>query len=273
MSDPVIPPAEITTGPGRATRLWIAAGVLAFVVVAAASGVITFSDSKDQMAAPVGTLLAPTTIAGDNLSADLGQVALRAAVTKGQDLAVFAAPDDSAAPVTTLSKQTVYKLPRTLLSFDRYGQWLHVYLPTRPNGSTGWIKSSDVDLSAPLEWQIRVSLADHHLWLFHRGAVNFQADVAIGTPQYPTPTGTFYITDPIDLHSRPNQGYGVFALGLSGHSDVLNEFMGSDGQIAIHGTGNPGDMGRSVSHGCVRVLNSTIELLSQLPIGTPVVIA
>jgi lipoprotein-anchoring transpeptidase ErfK/SrfK len=80
----------------------------------------------------------------------------------------------------------------------------------------------------------------------------------------------FFVTDPVDLHDRPNLGYGVFALGLSGHSDVLTEFGGGDGQIAIHGTNNPGDIGNDVSHGCVRVTNDAIERLSQLPLGTPV---
>jgi lipoprotein-anchoring transpeptidase ErfK/SrfK len=175
--------------------------------------------------------------------------------------------------VTTLPKQTEYLLPRTLLAFDQYQDWLHVYLPTRPNNSTGWIKASDVNISNPLEWQIRVSLADHRLWLFRNGVVEYETGVAIGTAQYPTPTGTYYITDPVDLHTTPNLGYGVFALGLSGHSDVLTEFGGGDGQIAIHGTNNPGDIGQDVSHGCVRIVNEAIERLSTLPLGTPVVIS
>ena len=198
---------------------------------------------------------------------------LRAAATKGTDIPVFAAPDAGAAPVDTLSTQTSYLLPRTLLAFDQQQDWLHVYLPTRPNNSTGWVKTSDVLVSAPLEWRVRVSLADHHLWLLHNGVVDFDTGVAIGTAQYPTPTGLFYVTDPIDLHDQPNLGYGVFALGLSGHSDVLTEFGGGDGQIAIHGTNNPGDIGNDVSHGCVRVTNDAIERLSQLPLGTPVQIA
>ena len=198
---------------------------------------------------------------------------LRAAATKGTDIPVFAAPDAGAAPVDTLSTQTSYLLPRTLLAFDQQQDWLHVYLPTRPNNSTGWVKTSDVLVSAPLEWRVRVSLADHHLWLLHNGVVDFDTGVAIGTAQYPTPTGLFYVTDPIDLHDQPNLGYGVFALGLSGHSDVLTEFGGGDGQIAIHGTNNPGDIGNDVSHGCVRVTNDAIERLSRLPLGTPVEIA
>ena len=135
------------------------------------------------------------------------------------------------------------------------------------------MKASDVNVSKPLEYAVRVNLAEHKLWVLHNGIVELTADVAIGMPQYPTPTGTFYFTDPVDLHTQPNTAYGVFAYGLSGHSDVLTEFGGGDGQIAIHGTNDPSGIGKDVSHGCVRVLNEVIEEVSKLPLGTPVYIA
>jgi lipoprotein-anchoring transpeptidase ErfK/SrfK len=261
----------------RRSRLWASLGAVVLVVAAVGIGVVALSGGSDSHSvAPVAsappTTAAPLLDTGPNVSADLGRVPFRAAATKGNDIAVFDAPDANAQPTTTLPKRTEYLLPRTLLAFDQYQDWLHVYLPTRPNSSTGWVKASDVTVSTPLEWQIRVSLADHHLWLLHNGVVDFDTGTAIGSEQYPTPTGTFYITDPVDLHATPNLGYGVFALGLSGHSDVLTEFGGGDGQIAIHGTNNPGDIGQDVSHGCVRVVNDAIERLSTLPLGTPVVI-
>ncbi|HXY95080.1 MAG TPA: L,D-transpeptidase [Acidimicrobiia bacterium] len=260
----------------RRMRSWAIAGVVALVLVVAGAGAVVFTSGSSGRgsateARPTATTAAKARpVAAPNVFADYGRVPFRAAATKGGDIQVYPAPDPNAAPTATLSQKTDYLLPRTLLAFDQWQDWLHVYLPTRPNDSTGWVKMSDVDVSNPLEWQIRVSLADHHLWLFHNGAIDFETDVAIGTQQYPTPTGTFYITDPVDLHKTPNLGYGVFALGLSGHSDVLTEFGGGDGQIAIHGDNNPGDMGKDVSHGCVRVTNDAIERLSTLPLGTPV---
>ncbi len=65
----------------------------------------------------------------------------------------------------------------------------------------------------------------------------------------------------------------MFAIGLSGHSNTLSEFAGGDGQIAIHGTNDPGTIGTKVSHGCVRVNNDVILKLATLPLGTPVVIS
>jgi lipoprotein-anchoring transpeptidase ErfK/SrfK len=262
----------------------VLAVVAALVVIGAAIGIVALSGGDSGTSgraapkaraaadAPAASLPASSAPAAAPAEAPASAAAslFRAATTKGGDIPVFGAPDDRAAPTVTLSPITEYLQPRTLLAFEDHQDWLRVYLPTRPNNSTGWVRAADVDVSAPLEWKIRVNLADRRLVLLRNDAVDFETGVAIGTDQYPTPTGTFYITDPVDLHDTPNLGYGVFALGLSGHSDVLTEFLGGDGQIAIHGTNNPGDIGLAVSHGCVRVTNDAIERLSTLPLGTPV---
>jgi lipoprotein-anchoring transpeptidase ErfK/SrfK len=252
----------------------IAVGVVVAVVVPSGGG----GDGDGRAAGPDVAASLPaaggsTARAAAPTAAPVAASPFRAAATRGGDIPVFSNPDAGAGPAMTLSPVTEYLHPRTLLAFEEQPDWLRVYLPTRPNNSTGWVRSTDVDVSPPLEWKIRVSLADRRLILLRNDAVEFETGVAIGTDQYPTPAGTFYITDPIDLHDTPNLGYGVFALGLSGHSDVLTEFLGGDGQIAIHGTNNPGDIGLAVSHGCVRVTNDAIERLSTLPLGTPVEIA
>ena len=63
-----------------------------------------------------------------------------------------------------------------------------------------------------------------------------------------------------------------YALGLSGFSDTYTEWEGSNGRIAIHGTSDLSDRGQRVSHGCIRVYNADMESLTDLPMGTPVVI-
>jgi lipoprotein-anchoring transpeptidase ErfK/SrfK len=96
--------------------------------------------------------------------------------------------------------------------------------------------------------------------------------VGIGRSFTPTPTGRFFVT----VKLRPPQisaVYGAWALGLSGYSEVLEQFGAGDGQIALHGTADPGDLGKQVSNGCVRVDNQAITALARtLPLGTPVVI-
>jgi hypothetical protein len=71
----------------------------------------------------------------------------------------------------------------------------------------------------------------------------------------------------------PRGFYGPYALGLSAYSPVYTSFAGGDGQVGIHGTDNPGAIGRDVSHGCIRVANAAVARLARrLPLGTPVVI-
>lgn len=42
---------------------------------------------------------------------------------------------------------------------------------------------------------------------------------------------------------------------------------------AIHGTNNPGSIGRFVSHGCIRMYNSDVmDLFRRVSVGTPVVV-
>jgi lipoprotein-anchoring transpeptidase ErfK/SrfK len=97
--------------------------------------------------------------------------------------------------------------------------------------------------------------------------------VAIGKDETPTPPGTYYLTDPVDLTTKPNGTYGAFALGISGFSDVLTSFRGGPGQLAVHGTGNPSDIGQKISNGCIRIPNAAIlEVAKRVPLGTPVVI-
>jgi lipoprotein-anchoring transpeptidase ErfK/SrfK len=60
----------------------------------------------------------------------------------------------------------------------------------------------------------------------------------------------------------PSNPMGAAAMTLSG-----------GGQYAIHGTNNPGSIGRFVSHGCIRMYNSDImDLYGRVSWGTTVVV-
>ena len=48
---------------------------------------------------------------------------------------------------------------------------------------------------------------------------------------------------------------------------------GKDTMYRIHGTNEPSSIGRSVSNGCIRMINDhVIELYDQVPVGTPVTV-
>lgn len=65
-----------------------------------------------------------------------------------------------------------------------------------------------------------------------------------------------------------------YALALSARSEVLQEFAGGPGQIAIHGTNNVGGvLGSAASHGCVRLDTKAISwLAARIGPGVPVTI-
>ena len=149
--------------------------------------------------------------------------------------------------------------------------WEQVWLPFRPNGSLGWVRTGTVRLALD-PYRVTVSLRLHRITVWSRNLAIVRAKAAVGRTSLPTPTGTFYVTELL-AQANPRGLYGPFAFGLSAYSDVLYSFGGGPGQIGIHGTNEPRLLGTSASHGCVRVANAVIARLARiLPLGTPVVI-
>ena len=172
----------------------------------------------------------------------------------------------------TLSNVTEAGTTRVLLVKSRPNPaWIEAYLPSRPNQHTGFVSTSEVTLST-VDTQIKVERAYHRLTAWAGDQMIAQVPVAVGKPSTPTPSGIYYLAM---LFKSPNPGgaYGPYVFGLSAHSDVFESFGGGDGMVGLHGTNEPASVGRSASHGCLRVSNATIaKLVSQLPVGTPIVI-
>ncbi len=192
------------------------------------------------------------------------------------ELRVFDAPE---APTPSLTLPNPWHLnddpneptvPQVLLVEEqRADGWARVLLPVRPNGSTGWIRTSDVNL-VPTRYHITVSLSAHQITVYDGERVVLQEPAAIGKPETPTPPGRYYIRVLLQSVS-PGSVYGPYAYGLSAHSDVLTSFSGGDGEVGIHGNNDASVLGQSVSAGCVRMSNDGITRLTQLlPLGTPV---
>jgi lipoprotein-anchoring transpeptidase ErfK/SrfK len=165
--------------------------------------------------------------------------------------------------------------PLVFVVVDQQQDWLRVLLPTRPNGSTGWVRRQDVTLSSHT-FSIVVELAAHRITVFNGTHPFLSEPVAVGTTDTPTPGGLYYIKElirPVDSRGRVYSSgpYGPYAYGLSGFSDVLADFAGGDGVIGIHGNNDPSVLGHDVSHGCIRMSNAGItRLAGMLPLGVPV---
>jgi lipoprotein-anchoring transpeptidase ErfK/SrfK len=171
------------------------------------------------------------------------------------------------------------KVPQVfLVKQQRKDGWVQVLLPVRPNGSTGWVKGTDVTLT-PNTFRIDVALGAHTITV-HKGAtVIYTGPVAVGATDpplpdvgkpTPTPTGEYYLRVLLQAPD-PNTVYGPYAYGLSSHSDALDSYAGGDAEVGIHGNNDASVLGKNATHGCIRMDNDAITMLAkQLPLGTPV---
>jgi lipoprotein-anchoring transpeptidase ErfK/SrfK len=148
--------------------------------------------------------------------------------------------------------------------------WLHVALPIRPNGATGWVRAANVVRTA-VHTRITVDLSERRVRLYRDGRLILTAPAAIGSSATPTPLGRYYVNQRL-IPSDPNGPYGPGAVGISAFSPVLTGWT-QGGPIAIHGTNEPWSIGRAVSNGCIRIPNALLRKLFPLAVsGTPVLI-
>ena len=150
-------------------------------------------------------------------------------------------------------------------------RWLHVRLPGRPTGHTGWVLA---DRTRPTStgWHISVDLSARRVTVHRDGHTARRFRAVVGAPSTPTPRGRFFVEEAVA--TALGHAGGPFALALSARSAVLQEFDGGPGQIAIHGTANLGDpLGTAASHGCVRLGTRAITWLARrVGAGTPVTV-
>jgi lipoprotein-anchoring transpeptidase ErfK/SrfK len=223
-----------------------------------------------QAAAPTPTPTAPPTSLTDAVS--LGNAPAYAALAAGDSVTVRSRPAGGKA-VDLIPPKLVWGTPTPFLVREARrvdGQvWYRVLLPKRPNESSGWVRADQLR-TLPRSYRVLVDLSERRVSLFKDGKLVRSFQAGIGRPSTPTPTGRFFVT----VTLRPPQissVYGAWALGLSGYSQVLQQFGTGDGQIAMHGTSNPANLGHQVSNGCVRLDNAAITALADvLEPGSPV---
>lgn len=255
-------------------RRTVSLGSAGLAVVAAVTGGVLVAHGGPSATAPRPVALAPSATA-----VVVQPAVARVAPALDTRSTVVAAPAGVAVydrpggrQIRTLPGRTQLGAVQTMLTVGSSGQWWHVALPVRPNDATGWVRKADVHAGV-IDARIEVDRAAHRLTLLAGGRTVRTFPVAVGTQATPTPAGRFYVTDNLAT-GNPGGAYGPYALGLSGHSDVLLTFGSGDGVLGIHGTDEDGSVGHDASHGCIRLHNADITALRALtPLGTPVVIS
>jgi lipoprotein-anchoring transpeptidase ErfK/SrfK len=208
----------------------------------------------------------------------------RVVVQPSQTLAILlgshgamSAPDQSSTALELVRAKRPITEERTVLPVIGHtsgadgGGWLQVLLPGRPNGHTGWIKLR-ATRAARTSWHIVVDTTTRRVTIYYKGRSVRVFKAVVGKPATPTPRGEFFVEEVIQL--RAGDVGAPYALALSARSNVLQEFAGGPGQIALHGLRNVGGvLGTAASHGCVRLANDAMRWLNiRIGPGVPVTI-
>jgi lipoprotein-anchoring transpeptidase ErfK/SrfK len=165
---------------------------------------------------------------------------------------------------------TIFGVVGAIVREDCTPTWYRVMLPIRPNGATGWVRASSIQLQI-VGTRIEIDVSRRRLTFFVNGRPKLRAAVAVGSPATPTPIGRYYVNQRL-VPDDPSGPYGPGAIGISAFSNVLTGWA-QGGPVAIHGTNEPWSIGHAVSNGCVRLPNATLARLFKVAVaGTPVII-
>jgi len=120
---------------------------------------------------------------------------------------------------------------------------------------------------------------ERKLYFYENGKITHSWTVAVGEPNYPTPTGVYEVTElrymPTWVNPAPD-GWGSdmpaeIGPGVSNPLGV-RAINWSAPAIRFHGTENLSSLGTAASHGCVRMSNSdVVELYDMIEVGASIV--
>jgi len=116
---------------------------------------------------------------------------------------------------------------------------------------------------------VMISIPDRKLALVEDGRVVRIYPVAVGKAATPSPAGSFTVADRVQHPTWYRPGRAV----PPGRNNPLGpRWIGlSRRGYGIHGTNRPSSIGRSASHGCIRMRNVDVEqLFALVEIGDPV---
>jgi hypothetical protein len=224
----------------------------------------------------VATLLGGCLLAAPERAAAASVPASQALVILTRDHVARTRPSTRAHRLKVVAARRPLSHVRTVLpvlghATTRGVRWVHVRLPGRPNGQTGWIPATRT-MPAVTGWRLGLDLSARRISVYRDGALARRFRVVVGKSSTPTPRGAFFIEEVIRTPS--GEVGGPYGLATSARSNVFQEFGGGPGQIGVHGTsGLSGGLGTAVSHGCVRLSPAAITWLAKrIGSGVPLTI-
>lgn len=242
------------------TRIAVAVGVSVVIGLA----LVPAAQAQTTTTKPSGI---PTTV--QTVKTSNARDSLVAAMKSGKKTATITVYKASDGKVVQTKVKNPVKSRAVFSVLEERNGYYYVMLPVRPNGAKGWIKKTDVS-TYRTPYRIVISISERRLAVYEGDLLIIAANIAIGKPATPTPTGEFYAYWVRSTSARQKAGWGDYVIGLSGFG---NNSTYGEGRIGIHGTDNSSSIGTPASAGCVRVSNQVIQQMkSTIYLGTPVTI-
>ena len=188
-----------------------------------------------------------------------------AARATSEMLEVFKKQTDSE-PKWLLSNPGPFEGERVLLIRKIEEDWVQVLMPISPHGTLAWVPRDSVSIT---EHKAKV-IVDKYLGVlegWHDGELLFRDSFISGSDKHPTPLGDFYINE-INLGE---DGMSEDTLvGITAFSKSIEPTGEGDPAIAFLLKESNEGSDESTTRGCIRVSTEVLELLTRLPLGTPV---
>src|SRR5882672_1341181 len=122
---------------------------------------------------------------------------------------------------------------------------------------------ASADESEESSRRIVISIADRKLAVVEGERVVKIYPTAVGADSTPSPTGVFKIANRIPNPTWYGPNHNVVPPGKA--NPLGTRWMGLTRRgYGIHGTNNPGSIGRNASHGCIRMRKADVEELFEL---------
>ena len=185
-----------------------------------------------------------------------------------QELAVHDAPGGAAfarLPAMQLNNPTWVPV------IAHSGDWARILLPSRPNGSTGWVRLGGPERTeqARSPYVVDIDVDARRLELREDGHPIGTWTVGVGAAKSPTPRGRTFVMAAIE---ETVTKFSPVILPLGTHSETFSTYGGGPGTVALHGWPDPSVFGKGSSDGCVRVPDDALRTLTSLPLGTLVLL-
>jgi lipoprotein-anchoring transpeptidase ErfK/SrfK len=150
--------------------------------------------------------------------------------------------------------------------------WVKLRLGDRPNTAAGWVPRDRVRLDHTNYW-VEVRRDSKRVTIYRKGKRVRRFRAVIGKASTPTPLGLAAIYER-NRQPNPRAFLGPWSLSLTAHSNVLKNYGGGPGRVAIHGRAGASlhdPLGSARSHGCIRINNNNASWMAKhVPPGTPV---